>query len=183
MPFEPGVAIISPAGEERLQALAKALANRPAVNLEINGWADPVADLDRLKRASIERKVRALKRSDLQARGQAADYGAVTVSEQEYPALLARIYHEEKFEKPRNLIGLEKRLPVAEMEQLIIAHTEITDDDLRALADRRARAVRDWLIKMGHVPGERLFLLAPDVGKVEGKTEGTSFSKVEFALK
>jgi hypothetical protein len=52
-----------------------------------------------------------------------ADDGRVTVSPGEYPALLTRVYKDEKFPKPRNMIGLAKDLPVAEMEKLILANT------------------------------------------------------------
>ena len=44
-----------------------------------------------------------------------ADDGRVTVSPGEYPALLTRAKGQ-KFPKPRNVIGLARALPVAEME-------------------------------------------------------------------
>ena len=82
----------------------------------------------------------------------------VVVSDEEYPVLLERVYREEKFPKPRNAIGLLKTLPVEEMEKLMLANSTVNDDDLRALADRRSKAVRDWLVAH-EVPVERVFLL------------------------
>ena len=49
--------------EKRLQALSKALADRPALKLEITGYADLENDLDGIKRVILDRKVRAQKLS------------------------------------------------------------------------------------------------------------------------
>lgn len=43
----------------------------------------------------------------------------------------------------------------------LAAAIEITDDDLRALADARAQAVRAWLTGPGQVPADRVFIIAP----------------------
>jgi len=72
--------------------------------------------------------------------------------------LLERVYRSEKFPKPRNLVGMVKGLPAEEMEKLILANSSVDDEDLRDLADRRAKTVRDWLISRG-LPSDRLFLL------------------------
>ncbi|SNT19183.1 protein of unknown function [Noviherbaspirillum humi] len=179
--FEPGRSAVPAAGESSMETLAKALNDRPKLQLEITGWADPEADVPGLKRASIERKVRALKVKDMQARGQAVDFAAVTVSPAEYPELLARAYKEEKFEKPRNLIGLAKGLPVPQMEQLMLEHAAVDEDDLETLANRRAQAARDWLIRHG-VAGDRIFLVAPRTAGSD-KAAGAALAKAEFSLR
>ena len=155
--FDPGRANISETMQKRLENLAKALADRPALKLEITAVVDPENDREGVKRASIERKVEALKQQDSEkdAEGETA---SVEVSAEEYPALLERVYRAEKFPKPRNMIGLTKSLPVAEMEKLMLAHTTVDDEDLQNLGKRRARRVRDWLIEHG-VDSERIFLL------------------------
>jgi hypothetical protein len=84
--------------------------------------------------------------------------GAVEVSASEYPVLLERVYRAEKFPKPRNVIGIVKGLPAEEMEKLILANSTVDEEDLRDLAERRAKAVVDWLIAH-EVPAERLFRL------------------------
>ncbi len=185
LPFEPGRAVIRPSAEPALNTLAKALAARPALKLEITGWADQVADHEGLKRAAIDRKMRALKQKDMQAKGQFAELSSITVSPEEYPSLLTRVYKDEKFVKPRNVIGLQKALPAAEMENLIKENTPIDEDDLNFLANRRAQAVKDWLIKFGKIPGERIFILASKSGQQEAKTGGNlaPLSKVDFSLR
>jgi uncharacterized protein involved in outer membrane biogenesis len=183
--FEPGRAIVPPAGEAKLKSLAKALDARPALKLEITGHADPETDTEGLKRASIDRKVRALKLKDLQARGVAIEPGSATVKADEYPDLLRRVFREEKFPKPRNVIGLQKSLPVEEMERLMMEHATVGEDDLRTLGNRRAQAVKDWLVKFGEVPDERIFILASRIGgaQPDAGDAGGAPGRVDFSLR
>lgn len=96
---------------------------------------------------------------------------------EEYPELLKKAYREGDFDKPRNFIGMAKDVPVPEMEALILANTPVGDNELRALAQQRAQAVRDWLAGEGGVPGERIFVLEP---KVEAAGEN---GQVQFSLR
>lgn len=186
--FDFGQAVITQPAQPRLEKLAKALLDRPALKLEIEGRADPENDPEGLKRDRLASKVRALRQGDLTKNGVengALDAEAVEVSAKEYPALLERVYRAEKFPKPRNLVGMVKGLPVEEMEKLILANSAVDEEDLRDLADRRARGVRDWLVAH-EVPGERLFILPVKVGKTDGKSEPTEQAKgnrVLFSLK
>ena len=65
--------------------------------------------------------------------------------------------------RPRNMLGLLKELPAAEMEQLLLDSYAVDAETGRQLALARAVAVRDALIARG-VPNERLFLAAPKQG-------------------
>ncbi|HJW57749.1 MAG TPA: DUF748 domain-containing protein [Burkholderiaceae bacterium] len=181
----PGYSAIPAGGAAKLESLSRALADRPALKLEITGRADAEADRAGLKRAAIERKVRILKIKDLQARGETPEPGSVIVNASEYPALLTRAYRDEKFSKPRNLVGMTKSLPVKEMEELMIANTEIGDDDLIALGNQRSLAVKNWLQKNGRIPAERIFILAPKVSTAEtkGNDAGGVASGVDFSLR
>jgi hypothetical protein len=188
--FDYGRAAITPAAQQRLENLAKALVDRPALRLEVEGRIDPERDREGLKSARIDRKVRAAKRDDLIKQGaDSASTDNVEVSEQEYPALLERVYKAEKFPKPRNMIGLVKTLPVDEMEKLMLANSSVDDDDLRALGERRAKAVRDWLVAH-EVSADRVFLLPTKLGEAgdqPGATPGADAkaksSRVDFTLK
>jgi uncharacterized protein involved in outer membrane biogenesis len=184
--FDDGRSSIAPPAQQRLEKLATALLDRPALKLEIEGRADRERDREGLKRVRIERKVRALKLEDAAngAADSAPDSGPAA-SEQEYPALLERAYRAEKFPKPRNLVGMVKTLPVAETEKLMLTNSAVDDDDLRALGERRAKAVRDWLI--GHeVPAERIFLLPVKLEEADASSaasEKTRVSRANFSLK
>lgn len=182
--FDPGRAALSDKASEKLKTIAKALDDRPALKLEITGRTDPQADREGLKRASIDRKVRALKLKDMVARGQSAEGARVTVTPQEYPALLKRVYKDEDFKKPRNMIGMQKDLPVAEMEKLMTENAKVSDDDLTLLGNRRAQAAKDWLTTEGKIPAERIFILASKSG-ADGKDakDNAPAARVDFSLK
>lgn len=185
--FDAGRNAIAPAGEEKLQTLAKALAAKPGLDLEISGRADPASDREGLKQARLERKLKTLKQNDLGKQGgPAPTLDSIVIAATEYLALLKRVYQQEDFPKPRNFLGLAKDLPPAEMEKLLLSHISASDDDLRNLANRRARAARDWFLEKGGIPAERLFLLAPRLAgadpeeKNNGKARG---SRVDFSLR
>ena len=184
--FDFGLAAITPVAETRLGNLAKALIDRPALKLELTGRIDPENDREGLKKARINRKVRALKREDLTKKGiESGSAEMIVVSAQEYPALLERVYRAEKFPKPRNVIGIVKSLPVEEMEKLILTHSVVDDDDLRQLGERRAKAVLNWLVEH-EVPAERVFLLPSKVGETETKAPSDiqgKGSRVDFSLR
>ena len=186
--FDYGRSRINDEATKRLESLAKALTDRPGLNLDIEGRADAEQDREGLKAARIDDKVRALKREDLaKGSGEAGGSDNITVSPDEYPTLLERVYRAEKFPKPRNMIGMVKSLPVEEMEKLIITNSTVGDDDLSELADLRARTVRDWLVDHG-ISSERIFLRPPVVGAAENKPNGDAKqkaknSRVEFTLK
>lgn len=184
--FDAGRAAITQPAQQRLENLARALIDRPALRLEIEGHADPESDPEGLKRTRLERKVRALKREELTKKAvESGSADAVEVSSKEYPVLLEQVYRAEKFPKPRNLIGLVKGLPVEEMEKLILANSTVDEEDLRHLADRRAKAVLDWLVAH-EVPAERLFLLPAKLAASDGKSESAApgkESRVVMSLK
>lgn len=184
--FDYGLHAIPPAAKQRLENLARALVDRPSLKLEIDGRVDVERDREGLKRALIDNKVRALKRDDLTKKDvESGPVEEIEVTTREYPALLERVYRAEKFPKPRNMIGLTKELPVEEMEKLILTNTSIGEEDLRALATRRAQGVRDWLLRR-EVPSERIFLLPARLGAVDAKagaSEKARESRVDFSLK
>ena len=184
--FDYGRAAITPASEKRIENLAKALNERPSLKLEIEGRVDLDSDREGLKSARIDRKVRAMKREDLTKNSVESESAeTVKVSDGEYPALLERVYKAEKFTKPRNMVGMVKSLPIEEMEKLILANSIVDDDDLRGLGNRRAKAVRDWLIAR-KVSADRLFLLPTKLGEADAKPaadEKAKSNRVDFTLK
>ncbi|HJW24821.1 MAG TPA: DUF748 domain-containing protein [Rhodocyclaceae bacterium] len=180
--FAPGRAALDPGAVKKLEALAKAMADRPALKLEITGRADPETDRDGLKRVAVERAVKAEKLKDQKKGAEAATVDSVAVSAQEYPVFLKRAYRDAKFPKPRNVIGLPKDLPVEEMEKLMLANLPVGEEELQQLADRRAETVQGWLLEQGKVPGERLFILAPKIARA-GADDKASPSRVDFSLR
>lgn len=183
--FANGRASLDQPDREKIATLAKALNNRPGLNLEISGRVDPASDLDGLKRVGIERKVKAQKLKELQRKGQAPrSVDEVQIDKSEYARYLKDAYGEESFPKPRNIIGLAQNLPVAEMEKLMMQYAKVSDDALPQLANQRAQAVRDALLATGQVGAERLFVVAakPLTSEERAKLKGKP-NRVDFTMK
>ena len=181
--FDNGRANLNQASQTKIATIAKALNNRPALNLELSGRVDPATDLEGLKRVGMERKVKAQKLKDLVRRGETLkSVDDVQVDGKEYPQYLKSAYGDESFPKPRNLIGLAQDLPVPEMEKLMLQHAKASDDDMRQLAAQRAQAVRDALLASGQVSADRLFIVAAksltneERAQLKGKPNRVDFS-------
>jgi hypothetical protein len=181
--FEYGTASITPETQKKLDILIKALADRPGLKLDIAGHADPDKDREGLKRYIVMRKVKAQKLKDLTKQDKATpSLDAINVTPAEYPDYLKRAYSEEKFPKPRNILGMAKGLPVPEMEKLMLTNMPVTDDDLRLLAKDRGLAIKDYLLKSNQIGQERIFLVDSQALTIE-KKEGVKNSRVDFKLK
>jgi hypothetical protein len=178
--FAPGRATINEAGSKKLEVLAKALNERAALKLEITGRADPEADKEGVKRVALERAVKAQKLKETLKKGDEGDsLDSIQIAPEEYKIYLTRAYKEAKFPKPRNVVGLQKDLPVEEMEKLMLTNLQVTEDDIRQLAKQRAENIQAWLIDPGKVPVERIFLLPP---KSEAD-EKASAMRADFSLR
>jgi hypothetical protein len=70
------------------------------------------------------------------------------------------------------------KVTVAEMEQLLVDNTEISDLDLRELMQTRAQKVQSLLLKTGKITADRLFLLTPKPAAETTKGE----SRVNLSL-
>jgi hypothetical protein len=128
----------------------------------------------------MERAAKQEKLKDLQKKlGEGASIDDIELSTDEYPVYLKRAYKEAKFPKPRNLVGMQKDIPLDEVEKLMLSNSPATADDVRMLANSRAENVQAWLVEQGKVPAERIFLLPP---KIEVDPKGKS-SRADFSLR
>jgi uncharacterized protein involved in outer membrane biogenesis len=159
--FAPGSAALDETAQANLDKVAKALIDRPALSLTVTGESRLDSENDAWKKERLRQLVRAEKRRQAIAGGADAT-AAITVSAEEYPALLKEVYRRADIVKPKNVLGLTKDLPPDEMEQLILANMVVADDAMQQLAVRRGVAVRDYLATKD-VATSRLFLGAPKV--------------------
>lgn len=159
--FAPGSAVLGEDSRRRLDAVAKALADRPALQLTVVGHSDLDAERGGYQRARLDALVQAEKRRVL-ARSGAATNGAVVIAPEEYPVLLKEVYRRADISKPRNLIGMAKDLPVPDMEALLLAAVPVNKDLMRELAVARGVAVKDYLASR-ELPESRMFLGAPQL--------------------
>jgi hypothetical protein len=163
--FAPGSATLDATAQESLDKVAKALVDRPALSLTVTGESRLDSERDAWKKERLRQFVRAEKRRQAIAGGADAS-AAITVSDEEYPALLKEVYRRADIVKPKNVVGLTKDLPPAEMEQMLLANMVVADDAMQQLAVRRGVVVRDYLATKDVAIG-RLFLGAPKVASEE----------------
>ena len=180
--FPPGLATLSPAAQIKLDTLAKALKNRSGLKLDIIARVDPKTDSEGLRQDQLNGKIKARKLKDLLQEGKNIEAEELTLSDADKTHYLGSVYQDEKFAKPRNIIGFSKTLPAEEMEKLILANTTTTPEALRTLAQQRADAVRAYLETKGEIGNERLFLIAPKLDTEGIKDKGLP-NRVDFSLK
>lgn len=176
--FEAGKAEIPPAGAEKLAVLAKALTERPALNLDIQGQVDPDTDTNALRQAQFELQ---LKAAELKSMRRAVPLDQIVVSPEERERLIKRAYKEAEFPKPRDEKGDFKKLEPAEMEKLLVTAIEITPDALRQLAYERALNAKNHLVAQGGIAAGRLFVVEPDL--TGGAAPEQQKSRVQFKVK
>jgi len=167
--FAPGRATLSADSRKRLDTVATALNARTALKLSISGRVDPAADKPGLREAKVDDLVRT-RMNDSEDTTMTEDD---TIPPDLYNKYLKRVYKAAKFEKPANMIGLDKSLPPEEMKNLLVTNMEVSDDDLRHLADARAQAARKYLSTK--IDPSRLFTVAPklDASGIDDKGKPT----------
>jgi hypothetical protein len=177
--FAPGFAYLTPAAENKLNTLAKALSDRPALKIEITGRVDPGVDKKALPEGALDRAIRQQQAEDEGRKVSPAELGNIKVTPGEYNRYLKRVYKAADFPKPKNLVGLTKSLPPDEMKKLIITNTKITDKELKQLADERAEAVRGYLSKK--IDPSRITIGAPKL-TAEGISNGEKTTRADLSL-
>ncbi|PKN34417.1 MAG: hypothetical protein CVU61_07855 [Deltaproteobacteria bacterium HGW-Deltaproteobacteria-19] len=181
--FDAGGIAVGEANIKKLATLGKALQERPALKLDIEGFVDREKDREGLRTTLFQRKIKVQKLNETLKKGAAAvPVDDVKIEPGERDRYLKMAYSAEKFPKPRNIIGMAKSLPPAEMEKLMLTNIEVRDEDLRLLASQRALRVRDVLLKSGDVTPDRVFIVEPK-SLTPQKKEKLKNSRVDFRLK
>ncbi|MGB9628217.1 MAG: DUF748 domain-containing protein, partial [Thermodesulfobacteriota bacterium] len=181
--FDFGSFTVTEPNVKKLQTIAKALYERPSLKVEIEGHVDMERDREGLKQYLFNRKLKAKKLKEMVKKGEPpVSVDDIKIEPAEYGKYLKMAYKEEKFPKPKNIIGMVKDIPVPEMEKLMLAHIEVKESDLRTLASQRAMKVKDAILKSGQVEPERIFILEPKSLAPE-KKEKVKDSRVDFKLK
>jgi len=181
--FDYGKSQLTDMDIKKIDTLVKALFERPGLKLDIEGHADQEKDKEAMRTYLFNKKIKVQKLNALIRKGQAAvPVDDVVIGPKEYEQYLAMAYKAEKFEKPRNMLGFAKNLPVPEMEKLMLTHTAINDGNLRGLAVERAARARDAILGSGKITADRVFVVEPKTISPE-KKEKLKDSRVDFKLK
>ncbi len=157
--FAPGSAQLDAAGQQSLDKIAKALQQRPALQMTVVGEALLAAEREGWKLQQLQQMLLAEKRRKALRAGESAD-SVIAIEPAEASALLKAVYRRADIAKPRNFVGMAKDLPDSEMQTLLLVHIPVPDNAMRDLAQARAVAVRDYLAAQ-KLPLQQLFLGAP----------------------
>ncbi|MCE1204930.1 MAG: DUF748 domain-containing protein [Holophagaceae bacterium] len=167
--FAPGSSTLEAAATPKLQALAKALQERPELRLDAEGGVDAGQDGAALRKAALEALLRRTRAAALKS----ADEQPVPAAERER---WIRAAHEAAFPSPKEAKGVQPipPPPVAEMEQRLLGTLVVDPADLAQLADARVKRVLAWLLDTGKADPARVFEV--NTGQAKGAV-------VAFALK
>ena len=180
--FQRGLSKLDDKARKKLDILAKALGDRPALKVEVTGYFDPEADQKGLLERRFMHLLKKEKFKDLPntEREKIENIDDMEIGAGEYEKYLEKAYKNASFKRPRNFIGMIKSQPKDVMEKMLKDHISVTGGDLKILASDRAKAVANYLIRQGKVEQERIFLVAPEGQSVQGKA---GFSGVRLKLK
>jgi uncharacterized protein involved in outer membrane biogenesis/outer membrane protein OmpA-like peptidoglycan-associated protein len=161
--FAPGRADLDAASRQKLETVANMVIDKPVLRMTLAGEANLESERDAWRSAQLRDAVVAEKRRRMARDGQGT-LPVLDVSPAEYPALLQSVYRRSPIPKPRNVLGVVKDMPPADMEALLLAAIAVDEADMRELAQARAQHVREALLGL-KVPAAQLFLGAPVVAK------------------
>ncbi|SDZ73523.1 protein of unknown function [Desulfuromusa kysingii] len=178
--FAPGIATLDDKQQGKLKSLADMLAQRPALILEISAFADKKLDPEGYRQEQLRQMLVRTKQQKLAEEGSTlGTQEEIVISDAEYPDILLAVYEAAEFPRPRNFIGMLKKLPVPEMEKLLLANIIVDEEQLEELAKMRAMVVRDALVAANEEIKPRLFLKKEDI--YQAPKDGP-ISRVEFNI-
>lgn len=181
--FSPGSAEVEEHLVEVLNSLAELLYNRPSLAIELSGYVDREKDTGVLTDILLLRKLQSCKQAALEASGSPSmAVENINIKPEEYTQYLWQAYRQETFARPTNALGRVRKLPDSEMEALMRQHIRVDDRHLKALADQRARQVRNFLLASEKVEPERVFVVEAAALTPE-PVDGLPGSRVDVSLK
>jgi outer membrane protein OmpA-like peptidoglycan-associated protein len=159
--FQPGSAGLSPPQREQLGKIAAALKQRPALKLVVHGPYDPQRDADAVKRLAARRDLATAMGVTLKER---EDPGPVAYSDRRTQRALERLVSQRAGDKAVDEVqkectkraqdakadaAEERRLCGEAMFDRLVAAESAPETALQALAQSRAQAIQNLLVKAG----------------------------------
>lgn len=162
--FKAGRSGLTDEAVEKLKSMQKLLFERPNLNLELTGYVNREKDRQALARMALERKIRAAKWAD--RNGEKAEDSKtieeIKLTEEEYGKYLGQLYKAEVLSGPNAAEDAkplsDETLTADEMKERIRQRIEIKDARLRVLAEKRVKAVKDFILQDERIAAKRLFI-------------------------
>jgi len=160
--FKPGEHTVNASGAKKLETVAKAMADRNKLTLEVDGVIAPEKDSKGLLEIRFSQKLKQYKFDTLSREERSATtVEKIVIAPEEYKDILFEVYADEPDPediKPTTLF-MTDRQPVDFMEKFIKDRIEITNADLEDLARLRATGIKDHLIAKDPSLTSRIYLL------------------------
>ncbi|WP_150734773.1 DUF748 domain-containing protein [Pseudomonas fluorescens] len=168
--FAPGSSVLSKDAEGALDKLSKALKERPALRLEIEGTAAKSSDGPLIAEQRLEREYQYNYYKMLQRRGDKvpARAGLLDVPDGEKGPLLEGIYRTRlKTQPPAEWKDLGKEERTAKMRADVIQFWSSSEVLLRELGQDRASTIKDYLVDKGQLADDRVYFIDAQLGEAE----------------
>ncbi|NWB55089.1 DUF748 domain-containing protein [Pseudomonas sp. F8002] len=168
--FAAGSSELSKDSQSALDSLAKALKERPALRLEIEGTAAASSDGPLLAAQRLEREYQYNYYKILQRRGDKvpAQASLLEVPEKEKAPLLEGIYRTRlKQQPPAEWKDLSNDERTAKLRDGVIKFWSGSDVLLRQLGQDRASAIKDYLVDKAQLEDERVYFIDANLGEAE----------------
>ncbi|MFH2098284.1 MAG: DUF748 domain-containing protein, partial [Pseudomonadota bacterium] len=162
--FAPGSPDILSGEREKLDALARALVQRPGLSLEIRGLANPGADAAALRQQRLELGLKEEKaRRILDSGMRQSPPEEITILPGERPELVLALWVQAREEPSATRQEARPGEPTpGEAEAALLESIPVSRQDLLDLAGQRAREVSQHLTASAGVPPNRLLVKEPD---------------------
>jgi uncharacterized protein involved in outer membrane biogenesis/outer membrane protein OmpA-like peptidoglycan-associated protein len=168
--FAAGSSDLSKDAEGALDKLSKALKERPALRLEIEGTAAKSSDGPLIAEQRLEREYQYNYYKMLQRRGDKvpAQASLLAVPDSEKGPLLEGIYRTRlKAQPPAEWKDLGKEDRTAKMREGVIQFWSASDVLLRQLGQDRASSIKDYLVDKGQLADDRVYFIDAQLGEAE----------------
>ena len=160
--FKPGSADLDPAAHDKVASLAKALKERPQLELDVPMSYSPELDRPVLAQRALQEKLTALQQKEASShkRGDATDPATALADPAEHFQLLLDEFRVELGKDatlPESVAAVEEAKKkkgatpdfdpaIADLEKALIAHAQVSDSDLENLGKKRAHSIQDVLL-------------------------------------
>jgi hypothetical protein len=176
--FAPGGGELQGESRTRIDSVAKALKERPGLELEIPMAVNAELDGPVLQEGALEEKLLGVKRRELVAKRKPVDTLDATVlaDRNEYyrllneVALADQVITEEVAKENRKKVSKAEDIEfeITALEDLVLPKVQVPDTSLAELGRQRAQVVQDLLLASGEIEPARVFVITGEPAPSEG---------------
>lgn len=172
--FKPGQSNLERTEQEKLGKVAQALKLRPSLNLDIKGSADLARDREAIAETALLRQLKEARLFELRQSGQTPQDGQdPPLAEPDYARLLTQLCRRHQPDAPELRVLADDRREVLSgpmldrVKRRMLEKWAVDELDLRLLAQARGESIRNFLVREGGLPDQRIYLLDVNLENLE----------------